>query len=398
MSGGETEIVTKETSAKGFSSIEGEIDATTETDKVSIDDKIADGESEEIASSDHEDDTLSILIKNLPNEILIAMLSRISRTSIGPASGVCSRWRYIIQSREFFQQRLPILESCLAVFSASTAFDDKEQPVRVQLYQPQSKRWSSSKFMAIGVNIDDFSTSCASERGAYLFSGVIGNCRMNSPIFYNFWTNEAKYIAKLNTPRMKFVCGEIEGKLYVAGGVKNRIQLREPVNQSINQPKEVEKTEIYEVDKEEEKKLERGAACLNPFMRTGGSSSSKEWKRIIKRVIPKRRRSMSSLQLYEPEDLNSCEVFDPETECWEEFPSMNFRRVGCFGGAIDGKLYVVGGTSKDRVRIFLNALFLCVLHVYSAFRIFQNLILYSSSHNLLRICPFSLFALAGLVN
>lgn len=47
-------------------------------------------------------------------------------------------------------------------------------------------------------------------------------------------------------------------------------------------------------------------------------------------------------------DLKGGEVYSPELDLWDVFPSMQKERCGGVGGCVDGKLYIIGGTKNNQ--------------------------------------------------
>lgn len=90
-----------------------------------------------------------------------------------------------------------------------------------QVFHIRKNKWLKRVDVPAGpIRIDDFSQCLTLEGLPVIFPGILA--KKQAPLRYIPWSNSFRRMAPLLVPRYKFVGGEMGGRLYVAGGMREQ--------------------------------------------------------------------------------------------------------------------------------------------------------------------------------
>lgn len=225
----------------------------------------------------------------LPDDVLLECLARLPRVTLQSAMLVCQKWRSILQSPDYYEQRrrISILEPLLFVFGGSGS------GLASAVYCTRAGKWRAASLFSPQVTVGnewlaeyhgvDHAQSLLHAQPAVLnhrifIVGAIPshNSKLwgpDSTIMYDSWTKTLSRRAPMLLPRKKFACCSIGGRILVAGGANRRDPSRDA--------------------------------------------------------------------------LMDAEEYIPEENLWRPLASMPRKRYGCLGVAVDGIFYVIGGLKSS---------------------------------------------------
>ena len=292
-------------------------------------------------------------ISVLPDDILIECLSRISVHVLGPAQGVCTRWRSLLASKAYMQSRLN-LGRCfdrLVVVSVNPDGTDHDRPILAQMYRPEADTWQAGYPRSKAISIDESSSSWGAGKFIYFFGGILSSLRSDPPLLYDLWTNQDTRMRGPLAPRTRFVGGVIGDKLYIAGGVRNKGSPRASTGSSTEYATNEAEGEVGAGRSEdggsgaETGTDKKGQADHRAAKGERAGSRGRAWRSSVGRkggeALEGPRHDSRDTR-----DLRSAEVYNPARDKWQALPDMTHSRVGAAGGVVGGKLYVIGGSTK----------------------------------------------------
>ncbi|CAM8934904.1 unnamed protein product [Rhodiola kirilowii] len=161
------------------------------------------------------------LIPGLPDELALLCLVMISHGYLGVLKCVCKRWRDVIGSEYYASYKSRMGRCGDWVF-----FWDGGIQHQWKAYDPEADRWHDMPSMPRLNDDSHFGFSCVSACNRFLvIGGAYANDNPdNEPIVTNRvqsfdpFRQEWSEVATMSTPRAKFACSVIGGKVYVGGG------------------------------------------------------------------------------------------------------------------------------------------------------------------------------------
>ncbi|GMN55965.1 hypothetical protein TIFTF001_025077 [Ficus carica] len=170
------------------------------------------------------------LIPGLPEELALECLSRLYFSTHRVAARVCSRWRSLFQSRDFYYQRKLTGHTrkvaCLVQLLPVQAGSDRLKPTSppaygVSIYDPVSGAWDRINPVPKYPNGLPLFCQLASSEGKLVLMGGWDPASydpVRDVFVYDFTTRRWRQGRDMPEARSFFAAGEVGGRVFVAGG------------------------------------------------------------------------------------------------------------------------------------------------------------------------------------